>query len=288
MSSTSADPAHAQARAQAQSRARASAILAVCVPVAAALWALVALTLVPVLDTFRLIALDGTHASSEASGRLPENGITLLVVAILFAALFESVVGWFSTRAFSTFSSEPLLRGGVAFGGATAGFAIAWALGWWAEPQAVGVTTGDQEAALEWGAFRWIGYHAIWIIPLALGIVAAVMIIRLIRTHSRDQWRATKIQEMKQHGVSLPGTIIQVIPVSPELQESMEYSVTITFVGKFGPGQTSRFVTVPVSNAPVTGGQVTVWYDPLGDEEQVHFEFTKQSSDASQNRGLFS
>ncbi|UED84704.1 hypothetical protein [Streptomyces profundus] len=267
-------------------RRRALVSLVVLIPVTTALWALAAFASVSFLDTFRLMATNDIDGWGDGVGSL-DGGPVVFFGAVFPASLFGFAVMWQSTSAFATFKAGATLSGAVGSGGAAVGLLVAWLGDRWTEPRAVGQFASAGDGTSDWGPLSWIAYHASWLLPVVFGGMAAIGLLRFVSSHRRGRWADTKAAEIKEHGIRMPGTIDRVVFTNTWIMGNPQFEVTVTYVAKYGPRQAiQRFVT-PAMSAPTRGGQVDVWYDPLGDEGTVLVELTERSSDHGFDPGLF-
>ncbi|MDT0266415.1 hypothetical protein RM844_08910 [Streptomyces sp. DSM 44915] len=269
-----ASPDHGPAR-----RRRARAWLVGLLPAAALLWAVAGYASVSFLDTLRLMATNDIGGWGDGTAGLV-GGPTLFFAAALPASFLGFAVSWQATSAFSTFRAGALLGGAVTSGGTAAGLLAAWLASRWTAPRTVGEMVSEWDGgSADWGLVAWVAYHGPWLLPAGLGSAAAVTLLRLAATHRPGRRAATKAAEIREHGVRMPGTIARVDFTHTWIEGNPRFEVTVTYVGKYGPRQvTQPFVTRPL-DAPTPGGQVDVWYDPLGEDGVVLVELTARSSD---------
>ncbi|WP_158920305.1 hypothetical protein [Streptomyces sp. NBRC 109706] len=258
----------------------------VLIPVTTALWALAGYASVSFLETFRLMAINDIDGWADGADSLTNE--PMLFFGALFPASFLGfAIMWQSTSAFATFKAGATLSSTVASGGVAVGLLLAWLADRWTEPRAVGQFVSEWDGSSDWGPPAWIAYHAPWLLPVVFGGIWMTGLLRFLSSHSRRRWPETKAAEIKEHGIRMPGTIDRVEFTHTWVMGNPQFDVTVTYVGKYGPRQaTERFVT-SVGSAPVRGGQVDVWYDPLGQEGTVLIELTERSSNHPGDPGLF-
>lgn len=267
--------AHPEPGAAKQRRAR--AWLMALIPATAALYALAAYASVSFLDTFRLMAVNDLEGWGDGADGL-SGGIMSFVGAVIAASLLGFAVSRRSTTVFGTLKAGAVMSQAVGFGGAALGLLHAWLSDRWTRPREVGRFAAEEGGGSDWGPLAWIAYCATWLLPLVFGGVAVIALLWLAGSHGRGRWADTKAEEIKEHGVMMPGTIHRVEFTGVWVMGEPQFEVTVTYVGKYGPRQAvERFVTSTVS-APVRGGQVDVWYDPLGEEGVVLIELNERST----------
>lgn len=258
-------------------RRRARVWLTVLIPVTAALYALVGQASVSFLDLFRVMAVDDLAGWDHDMDGLP-GGIMLFIGSVFAAVILGTAIVRQSTTEFGTLKAGAVMSRAVAFGGVALGLLNAWVTDRWTRPEAVGRFVAEDGGESDWGPLAWIAYHAAWLLPLAFGGAAVAALLWLAGSHGRGRWADTKAAEIKEHGVMMPGTIRRVEYTGEWIGGEPQFEVTVTYVGKYGPRQAvERFVT-PTVSAPVRGGLVDVWYDPLGEEGVVLIELNERSS----------
>lgn len=269
-----------------EKRRRARISLVALIPVVTALWTVAGYASVSFLDPFRLMAVNDVGAWGDGVGGMP-GGVVLFFGAIFPASFLGFALTWQSTSAFATFKAGWTLGNAVGFGGAALGLLITWLADRWTPPRAVGRFVSEWGGDSDWGPLAWIAYHAPWLLPAVLGGVALISLLRFVLAHGRGRWAATKAAEIKEHGVTMPGTITRVAFTNTWIAGNPQFEITVTYVGKYGPRQATERVVAPPMDAPVLGGQVDVWYDPLGEDGTVIIELTEHSSSHAVDPGLF-
>lgn len=256
------------------------------VPAAALLWAVVAFALVPIVATLRLMVLNGQEGWADAADGLSSAAVAGIVMA-LPAALLSTAVAWKATRAFSTLRAGAALSNAVGLGGAVLGTLVAWMTGRWTAPRQIGVRASEWSAEQEWGPVAWVVYAVPWLLPLILGAIASSLLWSFLRAHSAERRGQTKAAEIRVHGARLSGTIVDVIPTDTRVDGERQFEVTVVYVSASGPAHATELLLAPADAAPARGGQVDVWYDPLGEEGVVLIDLTTRSTDHRSGPGLF-
>ena len=266
-------------------RRRARIALAILIPVVLALWGLVGHSAVLLLNPFRLILIANMDGWAGDVDGIAE-GIPMFIFGIVGASLLGTMMTRNAARVFSTFKSGATVSPAIACGGIAVGLLLSWFAGQWTPPPVVGRVVSDWQPASDWGAVAWTGYHVPWVLPVVFAGAGLVELARFMYAHSSRRMAMTKTAEIKEHGVRMFGTITEVRAVSDPATGVPRFDVSVSYVGKFGPRQvTERFT--PRAGVPVKGGQVNVWYDPLGEDGVVLVELIDRSFSDELPPGMF-
>lgn len=252
---------------------RARTRLIVLIPVTTAAYALAGHSAVALLDAFRLMAVNDLSGWGEGA----IGGPAPFLVAVTAAVLLANVLTRQAATVFATLRAGAVMSGSVGLGGTALGLLDAWLSGRWTPPREAGRFVSEGGGGSDWGPTAWAAYHATWLLPLVFGGAAVAGLLWLARTHGRDRWPGTKAAEIKEHGVVLPGVIDKVEFTGARVGGEPRFAVTVDYVGKYGPRRTVEHFVTSLAKVPVRGGQVDVWYDPLGEDGVVLVELNERS-----------
>lgn len=273
-----------------QPRRRTGVVSTVLITVTGLLWVLVGFSAVALIDPVRITFINGIGDwdSDRMLTQMP-----LLVagtIGIAVASLLGFAVSFRSTLS-SSFSTGFRLTTALATGGMALGLLAAWLLGMWAQPQQVGAFAVDgffiteEDGPEPWSVGGWIAYALPWALPLVLGAIALWCVLALVR-EGRGERRAARTERTAKHrGTMTPGTITHVAYANAWVDGDPQFHVTVAYMTPGGSRQATRPLVAPVTQPPVVGGQVDVWFGYSGDENDVLIERNERTGGAPTAQG---